>query len=119
MTDKLIIGIIRDASTAEILLNNLSEADFDLEDISLIMSDQKLRDQVAKDAGPLRGIRFDQIATRLIKAGLSTDDALAYQMAVAQGKVLAVMKASLEVKDAAKEMFADQSGESIKEASFE
>ncbi len=113
--DELIVGVIPDASTAEILLNNLSEADFKLSDISLIMRDQKLRNKIAKDTGPLKGVRFDQLAERLVKVGLSEQDAQAYQAAVAQGKVLAVMKTTPDVAEAAKEMFADQSGESIKE----
>ncbi len=113
--DKLIVGIIPDASTAEILLNNLSEADFNLADVSLIMSDQKLRNKIAKDKGPLKGVSSDQLSARLVQAGLSAQDAQAYQNAVAQGKVLAAMKAAPDVAEAAKEMFADQSGESIKE----
>ncbi len=115
MMDKLIVGIIPDASTAEILLNNLSEADFNLADISLIMRDQKLRDKIAKDTGPLKGVRYNQVSARLVRAGLSAQDAQAYQNAVTQGKVLAAMKTAPDVTEAAKEMFADQSGESIKE----
>jgi hypothetical protein len=113
--DKMIVGIIPEASTAEILLNNLSEADFNLADVSLIMRDQKLRDKIAKDAGPLKGVRYDQISARLVQAGLSAQDAQAYQNAVAQGKVLAAMKTAPVLIEAAKEMFTDQSGESIKE----
>lgn len=113
--DTLIIGIIADASTAEILLNNLSEADFNLDDVSLVMRDQKLRDRITKDTGPLKGFHFDQVAGRLTKAGLSAQDAQTYQTAVAQGKVLAAMKAAPEIVEAAKEMFADQSAQSIQE----
>jgi hypothetical protein len=115
MIDKLIVGIIPDASSAEILLNNLSEADFNLDDVSLLMRDQKLRDKIAKDTGPLKGVHYGQITARLIKAGLSAQDAQAYQDAVEQGKVLAAMKTTPDVMEAAMEMFSDQSGESIKE----
>ncbi len=111
----MIVGIIPDASTAEILLNNLSEADFNLADVSLIMRDQKLRDKIAKDKGPLKGLQYDQISTRLTKAGLSAQDAQAYQNAVAQGKVLVAMNTTPDVTEAAKEMFSDQSGQSIQE----
>jgi hypothetical protein len=111
----MIVGIIPDASTAEILLNNLSEADFNLADISLIMRDQKLRDKIAKDTGPLKGVRYDQVSAALVHAGLSSQDANAYQDAVAQGKVLAAMKTAPTTSVAAKEMFSDQSGELIKE----
>jgi hypothetical protein len=115
MIDKLIVGIIPDASTAEILLNNLSEADFNLDDVSLLMRDQMLHDKITKDTGPLKGVRYDQISVHLVQAGLSVQDAQAYQDAVAQGKVLAAMKTAPDIMEAAKEMFADQSGESIKE----
>lgn len=111
----MIVGIIPDASTAEILLNNLSEADFNLEDISLVMRDQKVRDKVAKDTGPLKGLKFDQIDDRLVRAGLSMEEAKVYQDAVSQGKVLAAMKTSPDILDAAKEMFSDQSAELIRE----
>jgi hypothetical protein len=109
----MIIGIFPDASTAEILLNNLSEADFNLADVSLIMRDQGLRDKIAEDTGPLKSVLFEQISASLIQAGLSAQDAQAYQEAVTQGKVLAVMNIAPELLDVAKEMFTDQSGESI------
>jgi hypothetical protein len=115
MSDKLIIGIIPDASTAEILLNNLAEADFNLADVSLIMRDQKLRNKITKDMGPLKRIPYDQICAYLVRAGLNVQDAQAYQDAVEQGRVLAAMKTAPDVMEAAKEMFADQSGESIME----
>ncbi len=114
----MIIGIIKDASTAEILLNNLSEADFNLADVSLIMRDRKLRNKIAKDAGPLKGIRYDQISARLARAGLSVQDVQFVQNALAQGKVFVAMRASPDIIDAAKEMFADQSADFIKEVNL-
>jgi hypothetical protein len=111
----MIVGIIPDAFAAEILLNNLSEADFNLADVSLIMCDEKLRDKIGKDTGPLKGVRCDQISVHLLQAGLSAQEAQAYQNAVEQGKVLAAMKIASNLIEAAKEMFADQSGESIQE----
>ena len=111
----MILGIIPDAFAAETLLNNLSEADFNLGDVSLIMRDQELRDKIAEDLGPLSGVRYDQISTWLVQAGLSAPDAQSYQEAVAQGKVLAVMDAAPDLVEAVKEMFTDQSGESISE----
>jgi hypothetical protein len=111
----MIVGIFPDASSAEILLNNLSEADFNLADVSIVMRDQELRDKIAKDTGPLKSVSFDLISASLIQAGLSAQEALAYQNSVAQGKVLAVMNIAPDLVEAAKEMFSDQSGESIKE----
>ncbi len=74
-----------------------------------------LRDKIAKDTGPLKGLRFDQISASLVQAGLGAQEAQAYQNAVEQGKVLAAMKIAPDLMEAAKEMFADQSGESIQE----
>jgi hypothetical protein len=111
----MIVGIIPDAFAAESLLNNLSEADFNLGDISIIMRDQELRDKITEDIGPLKGARYDQICDVLVQAGLSAPEAQAYQDAVAQGKVLAVMDIALDLVEAAKEMFTDQFGEAVME----
>ncbi len=111
----MIICLIKNASTAEILLNNLSEADFNLADVSLVMRDRKLRDKIAKDTGPLKGIRYNQVPARLVEAGLSVQDIQLVQDALAQGKVFVAMRTSPDIIAAAKEMFADQSAEFIKE----
>jgi hypothetical protein len=115
----MILGIIPDASTAEILLNNLSEAEFDLKDISVIMRDARLRKKIAKDSGPLKGVHYNQIAARLAQAGLDAQDAQRYQEAVAQGKVLVAMESPANAAEAAKEMFTDQSGENVTEVSHD
>jgi hypothetical protein len=111
----MIVGIIPNAFAAESLLNNLSEADFSLGDVSLIMRDQELRDKVAEDIGPLKGVPYDQISEVLVQAGLSAPKAQAYQEAVAQGKVLAVMDAAADLVEVVIEMFTDQSGEAVME----
>ncbi len=111
----MVIGIIPDASTAEILLNNLSEAEFNLKDVSVIMRDVKQRNAISKDQGPLKGASYDQVAARLAQAGLNMDEARQYQDAVAQGKVLVVMQTTPDTTAAAAEMFTDQSGEMVKE----
>ena len=111
----MILGILPDVFSAEILLNNLSEAGFNLGDVSLIMRNQKLRDRVAKDTGPLKGVRYNQISKVLVQAGLRAPEAQAYQDALAQGKVLAAMDAAPDLVKTVREMFSDQSGEAIKE----
>ncbi len=111
----MIVAILPNSSAAESLLNNLSEADFDLSDVSLVMRDEKTRNKITKDTGPLKGVHYNQVSARLQKVGLNAQDAQAYQDAVAQGKVLAVMKTAPDTADAAKEMFSDQSGENIQE----
>ncbi len=111
----MLIGILSDPSRTEILLNNLSEAEFDLAEISVIMNDLKQRDTIAKDAGPLRGVHPTKIGPKLIKAGLSDEETAQCTQAVMQGKVLVVMHVAPESLAAAKEMFQDHSAQIIKE----
>ncbi len=109
----MIVGILPNASTAEILLNNLSEADFDLSDVSVIMQDLKLRDSIAQDGGPLQGVDLSNLSARLVQAGLSAQDANLYRDALAQGKVLVALAAPSGSEQAAKEMFHDHSAQLI------
>jgi len=111
----MIVGILPDAATAEILLNNLAEADFSLEDVSVIMSDLGKRKAIAHDKGPLKGATLSNVADRLAQAGLSEEDARLCRNAVAQGKVLLVMTVPPEAQKAAVEMFRDHAAEFIKE----
>ncbi len=110
----MIVGILPNASTVETLLNNLSEADFKLSDVSVVMQDLKQRDAIAKDAGPLKGATPTNISNKLVQAGLSPQDAKVYTDAVAQGKVLVAMKVPPESAQAAKEMLQDASAQQIK-----
>ncbi len=57
----MLIGLLADPTRAETLLNNLSEADFDLADVSLILKDIKQRDALARDAGPIKGVQAGKI----------------------------------------------------------
>ena len=112
----LVIGIISKSSTAETLLNNLSEADFDLKDVSVMMRDQKARDAIAEDAGPFKGLALVDLVNRLVQVGLSKPDAQKYADAVAQGKVLIAIATPRESESAASEMLQDASAELIKVA---
>ena len=107
----MIIGIIPDASTAEILLNNLSEADFDLNDVSIIMQDVDTRNKIAKDGGPLKGAKPAQLAAALKKAGASPASIQRGAEAVKSGKPLVAMKVDPKYEHAAREMFTDMSAE--------
>lgn len=110
----MLIAIIPDASSTETLLNNLSEADFDLAQVSVIMRDPKLRDAIAKDAGPLKGVQFKNLTARLTQAGLSQQDVKSYAAGVTQGKVLVAMLPPAGSESAAQEMFQDHSAQMIK-----
>lgn len=111
----MLVGILPDISSAEILLNNLSEADFDLNTVSVIMQDVKMRDRIAKDTGPLKGVQPTMIMDRLVKAGLTQTEAKLCSDALAQSKVLVAMSVSADLLASAKEMFMDQSAQIVKE----
>lgn len=111
----MILGILPKVSNAEILLNNLSEADFELSDVSVIMKNLKQRDAIAPDGGPLKGADLSKVFDRLVQAGVPAEDARLYRDAVAQGKVLIAMTVPPEAQQAAIEMLQDHSAEHIKE----
>ena len=111
----IIFGIFPKASNAEILLNNLSEADFDLSDVSVVMRDSKQRNAFAQDCGPLEGTTMSNLSDRLLRSGLPTEACDLYRDALLDGKVLVAMNVTPETKGAAKEMFEDHSAELIKD----
>ncbi len=110
----MIIAIIPKSSSVETLLNNLSEADFSLSDVSVVLKNQKLRDQIADDAGPLKGVTFANLTASLVQHGLSKQDAQQYANAVAHGQALVAMNVAPESQQAAVEMFNDYSPQLLK-----
>jgi len=109
--EPMILAILADASKAETLLNNLSEAEFDLNDVSVIMHDIDLRNKIAKDAGPLQGMKPEKLSDALRKAGISQDHAQHCSDAVTHSKVVVAMKTDPKYESAAREMFQDMSAE--------
>ena len=110
----MILAILPDAMKAETLLNNLSEADFDLNDVSVIMQDANMRNKIAQDVGPLKGIEVAQLSTALHDAGASQEQVQRCLDAVGKGKALVAMKVNPKYEPAASEMFQDQSAELLK-----
>jgi propanediol dehydratase small subunit len=110
----MIVAILPDASRTEILLNNLSEAEFDLDDVSVIMEDVKQRTAIAKDTGPLKRVGLPKIPQALRKAGVSSESAERCYQSVLNGKVLVVMNVAEPYRGAAEEMFQDHSAQLIK-----
>ena len=108
---KMILAILPDASTAEQLLNNLSEAEFDLNDVSVMMQDTTTRNKIAKDAGPLKGVLPMQTAMSLKATGAPPDAVQRAQDAIKNGKVVVAMKIDPKYETAAREMFKDMSAE--------
>lgn len=111
----MILAILHDTSKTESLLNNLSEADFDLDDISVVMQDAAVRDKIAKDAGPLKGMKPAEISSALKKAGRSKGSVQKASDAIQQGKVLVVMDVDPKYEQAARESFADMSAEFLED----
>ncbi len=110
----MVIGIIPNPSSMPTLLNNLKEADFSLKDVSIIMSDAKTRNALAKDAGPLKGVAPAQLPAKLAQAGLSQADAKAYGDALAQGKVVVAIRTARGAEQPAIAMLQDYSPENVK-----
>ncbi len=110
----MIIAAIPNSSYAESLLDNLSEADFNLANVSVIMRDPKTRDAIAQDAGPLKGTSFADLPTKLTQVGLSKQDAQSLIDAVAKGQALIAMNAPKGSEQAAIEMMHDQSAILVK-----
>ncbi len=109
----MIIAVIPQTAV-ETLLNNLKEADWSLADVSVVMADQKLRDAIADDAGPLKGATPANLLSKLTRAGLSPHDAQGYVDSVAQGKTVVAMNAPKESEQAAVEMFKDYTPQYLK-----
>lgn len=108
----MIIGIMPLTSSAETLLNNLAEANFD--QVSLIMRDLKTRDAIAKDKGPFQGLVFADLTKKLADVGLSPRDIKTCTDGVAAGKVLIAIACRKEAEHVAIEMLNDYSPEFIK-----
>ena len=88
MTKKIVLGILPDSASAETALNNLSEADFDEKDISVVMQNEATARNLADDTGPLKGITAENIKKKLNSFGISDSQYTAYQSSLQQGKVL-------------------------------
>ena len=111
----MILAILPDASKAEALVNNLSEAEFDLKDVSVLMQDATTRNKILPDAGPFQGVVPEKLSGALKKAGLSEGMAAKCDDAIQNGKVVVSMKVDPKYQQAALEMFKDMSAEILEE----
>ena len=107
----MIIAILPNSSAAESLLNNLSEADFDLQHVSVIMKNTGLRDKIAKDTGPLVHAAPAELGAGLRALGTADEDARRAQEAVDNDKVVVAMDVDPKYEAAAREMFQDLSAQ--------
>jgi hypothetical protein len=110
----MILAILPDPTKAESLLNNLSEADFDLKDVSVIMKDTALRNKIAPDAGPMQGVMAPQLSSALHSAGVAQNQVQRCEDAIARGQAVVVMKVDPKYEAAARQMFEDISAQILK-----
>ena len=109
----MILAILPDASKAEALLNNLSEADFDISKVSIIMQDVATRNKITQDTGPLKGVKPAQLMGGLKRAGILPDTSQRTADALKSGKVVVAMDVDPKYEQAARQMFADMSAEML------
>lgn len=102
----MIIGVVN-PSSVQTLLNNLSEADFDLKTVSVVMQDPKQRAKMAKDTGPFKGITAATLGSKLAQLGMSAGDAKAYVDAVSKGGAFVAIAPPPASQQAALEMMND------------
>ncbi len=103
----MILAVLATTSNVETLLNNLSEADFDPNSVSVIMQDSNLRDKIASDAGPFKGVTAATLPASLAHAGLTKQAAQPVLAALKKGQAFVAMNPPAESVQAALDMFKD------------
>ncbi len=114
----MIIGLLPDAAATETLLNNLSEAEFDLHTVSVVMRETQQRAVIAQDAGPLKGVVADRLAEHLMRAGLAEQQAQAYATAVQHSQVFVAIDVPESLEVVAREMLGDHAAQLIRGVSY-
>ena len=110
----MIIGLLPDELTTETLLNNLAEAEFNLQDVSVIRRDHQSFAVESDTGGPLKGKPLVKLADRLAEAGLARPDAQLYVEAVQRGEVLVAIAVPKSLAAVAREMLQDHDAQSIR-----
>jgi hypothetical protein len=110
----MLISILEKVSDAESLLNSLYEAEFNLEDVSVLMADMDLRDKIAKDAGPLKGVTPSQLKEKLKMLGVNEKTIGQCVNAIKEGKILILMNVDSQYSAVVEEIFEDHSANLIK-----
>ncbi len=111
----MIIGIFTQVDDAEICLNNLAEADFQSNNISVVMKDPEEAKKISYTSGEFTGLSTDELIDRLIKLGLSKKNAKRYKDTLEDGGVfIAVATANSDQEKAVEEILKDQDGKLIK-----
>ena len=98
----MVLSIIDTADKTSSLLDNLSEADFD--NVSVIMKDEKLRDKIGSDKGPLKGIHLGSLSSALTKFHVLKKDIRLIVSSLQKGRVLVAIQTDTNSQLAAIEM---------------
>jgi hypothetical protein len=110
----MIIGLLPNVVTTETFLNNLAEAEFNLQDVSVIQRDMKSPAAGGAADGPLKGTPIAELADRLAQAGVAPPDAQLYVEAIERGRVLVAIAVPKSIEAVAREMLQDHEAQSIR-----
>jgi hypothetical protein len=110
----MVIGLFQSAADAAMCLDNLAEADFGPQTVSLIMKTRQDVEAIANVSGPWTGLSVDKLPTKLVSLGLSTQSAAEYEQGVLAGGVFIAISAG-EAEDAAAEMLSDARARAIRQ----
>ena len=104
----LVIGLFPSAADAAQCLDNLAEADFSSDDISLVMQTRAAVEEISDARGRLTGLSVADLARTLAELGRSALDVQSYVQGVRDGGVfIAIDKSDDDVAAVAEEMLQD------------
>ena len=109
----MVIGLFRTPTAAALCLDNLYEADFGPQDISLVMKTKAEVEEIADVSGPWNCLPVAELPARLIGLGLSPPAADQYGEGVLKGGVFIAISAPVG-EAAAAEMLKDHGAQDIR-----
>jgi len=110
----MVIGLFQSAADAALCLDNLAEADFGPQTVSLVMKTRQEVEAIADVSGPWSDLSVDKLPAKLVGFGLSPEDVAEYEQGVLAGGVFIAISAG-EAEDAAAEMLRDARARAIRQ----
>lgn len=108
-----VTGLFATASDAEMALDNLDEAGFGADSVSVVARDPHVVATLTDAPGPLGRIAPEELVVRLGQAGMEQEVRAAYADALAQGAVCLVVFAPAGSEKSAAEILADQNANRV------
>lgn len=108
----MVFGIISDIAKTSSLLDNLSEADFN--DVSIIMKDEKARNSIASDVGPLKGVHLSTLSVILKNCKIAQSEIQQMLTALQNGQILVAIQIDKNSQQAAVDMITPYQAKHIK-----